>query len=412
MSPRLLPALAAFFLSAPCWADDWPQWRGPNRDGISTETGLLKEWPEGGPALVWKATDIGGGYSTPSVADGRVFVISDRDQEEFCLAFDEESGDKIWEVLLGAVGRNQGPQYPGSRSTPTVDGDLVYALGSDGDLLCLSAAFGDVKWRKNYKEDFGGVMGMWAFAESPLVDGNLLICTPGGESATLVALNKTTGEVVWKSPIGDAAGYASPISIEVDGTKQYVQFVHNGVVGVDAKTGELSWRYDRTKDQAANIMTPVYHEGLLFSSANRTGGGLIRLERAGDDVNVEQVYFSPSTMAVSIGGTVLVDGYLYGTSGRRGELCCVEFATGEEKWRAECVGTGAVCYADGHLYVRGQDEGTVALVVASPEGFTEKGRFTPPDHGEKPAWPHPIVANGRLYLRDQGVLQCYDVSAK
>ena len=410
MTIRILAAVASLFvLSHWVRAEDWPQWRGPNRDGVSKESGLLKEWPKDGPKLVWTAKELGGGYSTPSVANGKIFLISSRGNDEFCQALDAKSGDKIWEAKVGPVGKNNGPQYPGSRATPTVDGDLLYALSSDGDLVCLETAKGAEKWRKNYKADFGGVMGNWAFSESPLVDGDLLIGSPGGKEATLVALKKKTGEVVWKSPIGDTAAYASPIVIKVGDKKQYVQFLNNGVVGVDADTGKLSWRYDKTKDQAANMMTPVYRDGFLFSAASRTGGGLIQLTADDGKVTMKPVHFDKQFMAVSMGGAVLIGDYLYGTGGGRADLACAEFKTGKEIWKDKCVGNSSICYADGCLYVRGHKDGTVVLVEASPEGYKEKGRFPQPERSKMSAWPHPVVANGQLLLRDQGVVLCYDI---
>jgi outer membrane protein assembly factor BamB len=389
------------------WAADYPQWRGPDRSGVSKETGLLKEWPKEGPKLLWKNTDVGGGYSTPSVAGGRIYVQGTRDDAEFTLALDEKKGQKIWATELGKVGKNYGPQYPGTRATPTVDSDAVYCLGSDGDLVCLTAADGGVRWRKNLKQDFAGKPGMWAYSESPLVDGDVLVCTPGGSEATLVALNKKDGRVIWKSavPGGDKAAYASAIVAETGGVKQYIQFLHNGVVGVDAATGRFLWRYDKTKEQAANIPTPVYHDGFVYSAAGRSGGGLVKLTATDGGVTATQVYFSKA-LNNPIGGMVLVGDYLYGTGAQA--LECWEFATGKIKWQERSVGKGAVSYADGHLYVRGE-EGQAALVEATPDGYREKGRFKQPDHGRMPAWPYPVVANGCLYLRDVGVLLCYDI---
>jgi outer membrane protein assembly factor BamB len=412
MAARILTVASLMALALPLRADDWPQWRGPNRDGLTKETGLLKEWPQEGPKLLWMAKDLGGGYSTPSLVGGKIFLISSRDKEEYCQAFDAKNGEKIWEVRIGKVGPNMGPQYPGSRSTPTVDGEVLYALSSNGDLVCLETAKGEERWRKNYKTDFGGVMGMWAFAESPLVDGDLLICSPGGKEATLVALKKMSGEVVWKSPVNDTAAYASPIVIKVGDKKQYVQFLHSGVVGVDAETGKVSWRYKDTKDQAANMMTPVYHDGYLFSASSRTGAGLIQLTAGSDGVTMKPVYFDKQIMAVSMGGALLIGDYLYGTGGSRGELTCSEFKTGKEKWRDKCVGNSSICYADLRLYVRGHKDGTVVLVEASPEGYKELGRLQQPERSKIAAWPHPVVANGCLLLRDQGVLLCYDIKAK
>jgi outer membrane protein assembly factor BamB len=411
MTIRVLAVIVLAFMSRSSSADDWPQWRGPNRDGVSKETGLLKEWPKGGPKLLWTAKMIGRGYSTPAVAAGRIYLIGSRDGQEFCQAFDAKSGERIWNVKIGKVGPNKRVNYPGSRATPTVDGELLYALGSDGDLVCLETAKGIERWRRSYQKDFDGVLPIWAFSESPLVDGERLICTPGGKDATIVALKKKTGAVEWKSPLNDTAEYASPTVVTVGSKKQYVQFLHSGVVGVDADTGKFSWRYDKTKNDAANIMTPVFREGLLFSSTPMTGAGLIQLIDEKDTVSVKPIYFDKHIMAVSMGGAVLIGNHLYGTAGQRGELACVDFKTGKERWTDKCVGMASICSAEGLLYVRGHMDGTVVLVEAASEEYKEKGRFEQPERSKIQAWPHPVVANGCLLLRDQTVLLCYDVKA-
>lgn len=394
-------------------AADWPQWRGPKRDGLSQETGLLKEWPAGGPKLLWQQKDIGEGYSTPAVVGDRIYVMGNRGMEdEFVACLAVKDGKQIWSTRVGKVGENRGPQYPGSRSTPTVDGELLYALGSDGDLVCLETASGKLRWQKNLRADFGGEPGAWAYSESPLIDGDVLVCTPGGKEATLVALNKKTGDMVWKSSLesADQAAYASAIVVNVDGKKEYVQFLQKGVVGVDAKTGKFLWRYERTaQGSPANIPSPVALGDLVYSSTGRGGAGLVKLSADGEGVKAEQVYYQ-GKLPTSIGGAVLVDGYLYGTTNQG--LVCADFATGETKWQDRSIGAAAVCYADGRLYLHGEN-GEVALVLASPEGYRELGRFTPPDQPERSkgvkAWAYPVVANGRLYLRDQGLLWCYDV---
>jgi outer membrane protein assembly factor BamB len=392
----------------PAGAADYPQWRGPDRSGVSPDTGLLKEWPKGGPVLLWKQQNIGNGYSTPAVAGGRIYLVSDRQKEEFAIALDEKDGKEIWSVRLGKVGPNMGPQYPGSRSTPTVEGDVLYALGSDGDLACLETATGKIRWRKSYRGDFQGKPGMWAYSESVLIDGDALIGTPGGTEATMVALNKKTGEVLWKSAIpgGEQAAYASVIVGEVGAVKQYIQFLQKGVVGVDARTGRFLWRYNKTSDPAANIPTPLFYNGFVFSGTSRDGGsGLVKLTAEKEGVTATEVYRAVDKK-VSLGGFVRVGDYLYTTT--TAGLLCLEFATGKEVWKDRCVGSGALCYAEGHLYVRG-DAGPTALVEATPAGYKEKGRLTQPDRSKQPAWPYPVVANGRLYLRDQNVLLCYDI---
>ncbi|HEY7312934.1 MAG TPA: PQQ-binding-like beta-propeller repeat protein [Gemmataceae bacterium] len=422
MMTRLTPVcvLTVCGLIASSRADDWPQWRGPHRTGISQETGLLKEWPKGGPKLLWERKGIGGGYSTPAIVGDRIYLMANREGKEYVVALAVKDGSQDWATAIGKVGRNEGPQYPGTRSTPTVEGDCIYALGSDGDLACLEKDMGKILWSKNLKKAFDGIPGAWAYSESVLIDGDKLICTPGGKKATMVALKKTNGETIWQCalPKGDAAGYASPIAVEVGGIRQYVQFVAGGVIGVDAKTGKFLWRYNKTKDPAANIPTPVFHDGCVFTSTSRNGTGLNRIKVSADAVGSEQVYFNTIKLN-SIGGVVRVGDYVYGTDAR-GELVCVDFKTGELKWQHASVGSAALCYADGMLYVRGQggsgfgkeSPALVALVEATPDGYKEKGRFEQPDHGDRPAWPHPVVANGRLYLRDGTVLLCYDVKAK
>jgi outer membrane protein assembly factor BamB len=263
---------------------DWPGWMGPDRTGVSPETGLLKQWPKGGPELLWMARDVGEGYSTPSIAAGKIYLMSNRGlDQEFALALNVKDGSKIWERRIGKVGEpKQFGNYTGSRSTPTVDGEAVYVLGSDGDLACLDAAKGQVRWKKNLRVDFNGKPGIWAYAESPLIDGGVLVCTPGGDTATLVALNKTNGEVIWKTavpaavggggmPKSNAAAYASAIVATVNGVKQYIQVLTGGVVGVAAKDGKLLWQYDKMKGSTM-CNTPLFHDGFVFVSLLNPGG--------------------------------------------------------------------------------------------------------------------------------------------
>jgi outer membrane protein assembly factor BamB len=396
-------------------AADWPQWRGPQRDGLSTETGLMKEWPKGGPKLIWQLTDIGSGYSTPAVVGDRFYIIINTGDDEYVEARSIADGKKMWSRKIGKVGRNSGPQYPGSRSTPTVDGDMLYALGSDGDLVCLDTAAGKEVWHKSLRKDFSGKPGMWAYSESPLIDGNVLVCTPGGTEATVVALNKTNGQPIWKSPLpeGDAAAYASPIVTNAGGVSQYVTFLSKGVVGIEAKSGKLLWRYDKTAAKSpANIPTPVAHDGSVYTSTSMGGAGLFKIKGEGSTFEADPVYFDKQ-LPSSIGGSVLIGGYLYGTNGKG--LMCVEFSTGKVKWTDSCVGPASVCSAEGRLYLHGE-KGDVALVEATPEGYHELGRFTPPNQPKHKqqmgrAWPYPVVANGRLYFRDLDRLWCYDISS-
>lgn len=408
-------AIVAF--ASPSFAEDWPQWRGPQRTGLSKEKGLLKEWPKSGPKLLWQVKEIGYGFGPPAVAGERIFVISNTGNDnEFVQALSVKEGGKLWETRIGKVGRpDQQPSYPGARSTPTVEGNRLYVLGSDGDLVCLETATGKVVWQKNVREEFGGQSGVWAYSESPLVDGDLVVCTPGGSEATLLAVNKKTGAVVWKSavPGADNACYASIIVTDIGGIKQYVQYLHKGVVGVDARTGKFLWRYDKTAEtrMGGNVPTPVAYENYVYSASGLTGGGLARIKETGGAFEVEPIYFAKK-LPNAIGGSVRVGDYLYGASGQA--LTCVEFKTGEVKWSERGVGAGSVCYADGNLYVHGEN-GDMALVEATPQAYREKGRFTPPNGPERArtqAWAPVAIANGRLYIRDLGTLWCYDVKGK
>ena len=399
-------------------ASDWPQWRGPGRDGLSRESGLLKQWPAEGPKLAWQVDDIGDGYSTPSVVGTRLYVMSNRGMEnEFVQALSTEDGKPVWTTRVGSVGNPKDIFYPMAKSTPTVDGEFLYALGSDGDLACLETRSGKIRWQKNLQKEFGGKMGIWSYAESPLIDGDAVVVTPGGEQATMVALNKKTGAVIWKSAIpgGEHAGYASAIVVQAAGRKQYVQFLSKGIVGVDAKTGQFLWRYAEVVKGMAQMVTPVARDGYVYGGAQGVGGGTVRLKADRGGVIAEQVYFERG-LPSSIGGSVLVGDYLYGTSGAG--LVAVEFATGKIKWQAESIGRGSVAYADGLLFLHGEN-GEVALVEATPEGYREKGRFTPPAQpkrkrlGPMPekSWTYPVIANGRLYIRDLGTLWAYDIKA-
>jgi outer membrane protein assembly factor BamB len=415
--PRLLP-LALLFAAIPLQADDWPQWRGPQRDSVSQETGLLAEWPKEGPKLLWQRTDIHSGYATPAVVGDRIYVLSNEGLEnEFVQARDVRDGSRVWQTHLGAVGNpKQQPNYPAARSTPTVDGDVLFALSSDGDLVCLELAGGAVRWQKNLRTDFAGNPGTWAYSESPLVDGEKVICSPGGSEAGMIALNKKDGAVIWKCAVsgGGSAAYTSPILVQAGGIRQYVQTLEKTMVGVDAATGAELWRYDKAiGTMGGNIPSPLGRGDLVYSAGNGRGGSTARIKK-GDDgkIMAEQVYFSPK-LPTSIGGAVVVGNLLFGTSAST--LLCVDFNTGEVKWEERALGPASLCSADGRLYLHGEN-GDVALVEPSAAGYREKGRFTPPSQPKRlnqmeKAWAYPVIANGRLYIRDQNSLWCYDVRA-
>jgi outer membrane protein assembly factor BamB len=423
-------------------AADWPQWQGPNRDGKSADTGLLKEWPNGGPPLAWRIDKLGGGDSAPAIAAGRVFVMSNRGQEEVVWALSEKDGSEIWVTTLGPAFQQRASQgKEGPACTPTVDDERLYVEGLGGNVACLQVADGKIVWQRSMTEDFGGRVPMWSYRESPLIDGDQVIVTPGGADAILVALNKLTGETIWKailpdSPAGGSeapagpgggrggpgggagASYASPIAIDFDGLRQYVQLTARTLIGVAASDGKFLWRYDKPANRMGiNCSTALYHEGMVFaSSAYGAGCGLVKLTKDADGaVKAEEVY-ATTDMQNHHGGMILLDGHLYGASGGNegGALVCLDFQTGKVLWdQRESVGRrakGSLAFADGMLYYRMED-GTVCLIEPNPTQYTERGRFEQPDRTRLPAWAHPVIANGRLYIRDQDVLFCYDIKA-
>jgi outer membrane protein assembly factor BamB len=414
---RFVAASIIFLSTTRAFADDWPQWRGPNRDGISKETGLLKEWPKDGPKLLWQVKDLGGGYATPAVVGGRIYVIASKGvEDEFVKALDAKDGGQVWATRIGKVGNpNQQPSYPAARSTPTVEGSVLYALSSDGDVVCMDLT-GAVVWKKSLRTDFGGKVPTWAYAESPLVDGDALIVTPGGAEATIVALNKKSGDVIWKSavPGGDMAGYASIAIAQTGDIKQYIAYTAGGLVGVDAKTGRFLWRYDRNKGMyGMSIQTPVAADGLVYAGADRVGGGAVRLTADQGTVKAEPAYFD-TKLPTAIGGVLLLNGYFYGSNGP--SLLCVEFKTGEVKWSNRSIAPVSMCLADGRFYLHGE-AGDLALIEATADAYRELGRFTPPDRPARrqameKAWVYPVIADGRLYVRDMDCLWCYDIKAR
>ncbi|MBN2137622.1 MAG: PQQ-like beta-propeller repeat protein [Sedimentisphaerales bacterium] len=453
MAVMVLTAVTCMSMGA-----DWPQWQGPSRDGKSAETGLVKQWPENGPPLAWRIDKLGGGDSGPAIADGRIFIMSNRGDEEVVWALSEKDGSEIWVTPLGPAFRqraSQGKEGPGC--TPTVDGDRLYVEGLGGNVAALQVKDGKIVWQRSLTEDFGGRVPMWSYRESPLIDGDKVIVTPGGADATLAALNKLTGETIWKSKMPDAAasgetsepgggpggdsgrrpggpggrrggfgggrgggaGYASAIAIDFDGQRQYVQLLSNALAGFSAGDGKFLWRYDKPANRMGiNCSTPIYQDGMVFaSSAYGAGCGLVKLSKDADGaVKIEEVY-ATTEMQNHHGGMILLDGYLYGASGGNegGALACLEFTTGKVMWDLRQEGQrrakGSLTFADGLLYYR-MESGTLVLIEPSPKEYIERGRFEQPDRTGLPAWAHPVIANGKLYVRDQDVLFCYDVKQK
>jgi outer membrane protein assembly factor BamB len=411
---NVLAVIALLALSRPGFAApaDWPQWRGPSRDALSTETGLLKEWPKDGPTLLWKATGLGAGFSGVSVAGQRIFTMGDAADANHVLALNHADGKILWSAKLGKAGAPGWGGFAGPRATPTVAGDLVFALGQYGEVICVHAADGKEVWRKHLTTDFGGPLMEWGFSESPLVDGDQVLFTPGGPKGTVVALNKKTGALIWQSKDWtDNAHYSSIISAEIDGVRQYVQLTDKSLAGVAPKDGKILWKAAR-KGATAVIPTPIYADGHVYvSSGYGIGCNLFRVAK-GSDFTATQVYAN-KVMANHHGGVVKLGENLYGHSDGKG-WTCQSFKSGEAVWQEkDKLGKGSLVYADGHLFCREEAEkGVVALLEVTPAGYVEKGRFTPPDRSGKKSWPHPVVAGGRLYLRDQDILLCYDVQAK
>jgi outer membrane protein assembly factor BamB len=388
-------------------SDDWPQWRGTKRDGISGEHGLLKDWPAGGPPVLWRGNGAGTGYSSFSAAKGRLYTLGARAGTEYLMAYDAASGKKLWEIAHGRrFGNDMGD---GPRSTPTVDGDRLYTFGASGDLSVVDAATGKVFWKMNLLDKFGGSNIRWGLSESPLVLSDRILVSPGGRGAAIVALSKTDGAVIWKS-LGDEPGYSSAVLHEASGVREAIYFTAERALGVDVETGKLLWSYNQVANQTANIATPILRGNYVFlSSAYGTGAALLELTPAdrASKVTARQVYFTRD-MRNHHATSVLVGDYLYGFSDAI--LTAMKFDSGQVAWRDRSVGKGSVVFADGRLYLY-SEQGVVGLAEATPEGYREHGRFTI-KAGNAPTWSHPIVSNGTLFIRDQDNIYAFDVRQK
>ena len=387
---------------------EWAQFRGPNRDDISTETGLLKRWPEGGPKLLWTAKGIGEGYSTVAVAGGLIYTTGNIGSDTVITALDL-GGKTRWRV-------KNGPSYkrarPGTRSTPTIDNNRLYHENADGDVVCLDARTGKTIWSLNILKKFNGRNISWALAESLLIDGNNVICTPGGKNAGIVALDKGNGGTVWicKGP-GDKPGYCSPIVFEYKGLRQIVTMMARSVVGVNAKTGKLLWRVEHVTPFDENINSPIFHDGCIFVCSQATGSRLLKLNVAGGEVSVKQVWQTKG-LESQHGGVLLLDGHLYGAcrKARLGPWVCLEFRTGKRTYAQRGIDTGSLTYADRMLYLLNHKR-TVALVRATPRAFEIVSQFTIPRGGRGPSWAHPVVCGGRLYVRHGEYLYAFKITA-
>jgi outer membrane protein assembly factor BamB len=411
-SLRTLTALLAFSalsLSASAAGSDWPQWRGPDRTDVSKETGLLKSWPAAGPKRVWLFENAGQGYSGPAIANGKYFTLGTRDGSEILLVLDANTGKELWTAKLGEILDNGWGDGP--RGTPTVDGDRVYALSGPGELVCLKVADGKILWKASMKE-LGGKRPNWGYTESVLVDGPHVLCTPGGAQGTVAALDKLTGKVVWQSKeLTEAAHYSSIVPATINGQAQLVQRNEKTVFGLAPKDGKLLWQ-TTFPGRTAVIPTPIIRGNDVYVTAGYGAGS--KLVRIGADNKVTEVYEN-KVMKNHHGGVVLIGDHVYGHNDNG--WVCQDFATGAEVWMNKSLGKGAVSSADGMLYCLDEKTGAVVLAAASPTGWKESGRFTldPQSKIRSPKghiWTHPVISHGKLYLRDQELVYCFDISGK
>ena len=385
--------------------EDWPQWRGPHRDGLSAEKNLLKSWPQDGPPLAWRVGGAGEGYSSFAVAGGRIFTLGARGDREYVVAFDAASGKRLWEVAHGSRFKND--RGDGPRSTPTVDGARLYVFGASGDLTSLDAASGKIAWTVNVVRDFGGQNIKWGFSESPLVSGDRIIVSPGGSGSAIVAVNKANGKLLWKSE-GDTAGYSSAVLHEVGGVREAIVFTGQRALGLDIDNGRVLWSYDRVSNRVANIATPIARGNHVFLSSDYgTGAALLELTPSAGAIAAREVYFTRN-MRNHHASSVLIGDYLYGFSSAI--LTAMKFDTGEVAWRDRSVGKGSLVFADDMLYLFSEG-GVAALAEATPTGYREHGRFSL-ETGSLPTWTHPVVSNGKLFLRDQDTVYAYDVRSR
>jgi outer membrane protein assembly factor BamB len=401
-------ALVSSLALAPLASADWLQFRGPDRAGICSETGLLQDWNDQKPKLLWNTEGVGEGFAAVSIKGQGV------------IALNAANGEVLWSTTLTPNKPKHG--YPGSRCTPTIDGDRLYVVTSDGRIACLKTD-GSVVWQKEFEEEWNGqMMSGWGFSESPLVDGDQVVCTPGAQDAMLVALNKMTGEEIWRTGVPDlgengrdGAGYCSMVISEACGIRQYVQLTGRGLIGVRADNGAFLWNYNPVANRVANISTPVVSGDYVFAStAYGTGSALVKLTPDGDGVKAEEVYFLKDNVFQNHhGGFVLVDGYIYAGHGHNaGTPICIKLDTGEVAWGGkdiEVPGDGSACvlYVDGNIIYRYQN-GVVALVEATPEAYRLKGTFKPV-YIDGPSWAYPVVDDGILYLREKGRVMAYSL---
>ncbi len=419
---RVITTLVVLFVSASvAWSTDWPRWRGPQGDAICRDSQIAANWEQSPPKLLWQAQGFGEGYASVSIADGRIFTLGFKDGKECLFSARQDDGSILWKTELPQG--DQSHKWSGARCTPTVDGANVYVITVQGDVACVARETGKIVWQRNFADDFGGqMMSQWNFSESPLIDGDHLLCTPGGPAAAVVCLNKYTGADVWRcqipelGPAGkDGAGYSSIVISEACGVKQYVQLLGRGLIGIRASDGKFLWGYNKVANTVANIPTPLPFGDHVFASSGYKDGGtcLVKLTKSGDGISAEEVYWKDAKeLQNHHGGMILKDGYVYiGNKHGNGFPTCVEVETGKIVWGGEVRGPGAgsaaILMVGDNLIFRYED-GVVALISATPKEYVLKGSFTPVVQENK-SWAHPVVVDGRLYLREQNTLMCYQL---
>lgn len=402
--------LSSALMGANAEEPSWPQFHGPNRDNISTETGLLNEWPQRGPKLLWTAGGLGEGFASLSIASGMIYTAGNIADDTVITAMGMD-GKTLWQVNNGKAWHNP---VPGARGTPTIDGDRLYHESPFGDVVCLDARTGEKIWGVNILDEFHSRPNQWALAESLLIDGDRVICRPGGPEASFVAFDKRTGQVVWTTPTtGDLAGYSSTVLAEFQGLRILLALASQSLVGANADGGKLLFRFEHKTPFDENIGTPIYHDGQVFISTRTTGSVLLRLAVDGPRASVKEVWRN-TDLDNQHGGVVLVDGHLYGSShvNTGGKWICVEWKTGRTKFVEEGIGAkGSVTCADGMLYAM-DEHGTVGLVRPNPSAYEIISQFNIPKGGRGPTWAHPVVCGGRLYVRHGEFLYAYAVRAQ
>ena len=390
------------------WSEDWTSWRGENRNGASTEKGLLQNWPKKGPKKLWVSNEAGIGYSGFTVQDGILFSMGAFDKTEYLIALNENTGKKLWSVQVGELLTNGWGDGP--RMSPTIEDKMVYALGGKGNLICVDIKTGQKIWHKNLPNDLGGKVPGWGYTESVLIDNGKVICTPGGKEGAIAALDAKSGKTLWRTKnFIDGAQYSSPISVIHNGQAQYIQLVMKNVVGIDPQNGSVLWKTPWA-GKVAVIPTPIYSDGFVYiTSGYGVGCKLIEIGK-----NAPREIYANKVMKNHHGGVIKIGEHLYGYSEGVG-WTCQDFKTAELVWNEKkALGKGAITYADNRFICQGEGDGKIILIEASPSGWKTHGEFTinPQTKKRNPkgrVWTHPVVCGGKLFLRDQEYILCYDI---